>query len=67
MPIYEFQCMRCKTIREIRGKISTPDADFMVCNNCGGTIQVHKKVMSLCSFQLKGSGWAKEGYSKCKE
>ena len=60
MPIYEYQCNACGNTFEVffsSHKKSTK-AD---CPKCKGTTT---KKMSVNSFQLKGSGWAKDNYQK---
>lgn len=58
MPIYEYHCSGCNKDQEIIQKISDPI--LTVCPACGG--QLTKK-LSLSAFQLKGSGWYKDGYT----
>lgn len=58
MPIYEYQCLQCKTVHEIWQKIS--ERPLSVCSDCGGPLQ---KLVSLSSFQLKGGGWYADGYT----
>lgn len=57
MPIYEYRCEKCGNKFE---KIAKYD-DVVSCEICG---YVTKKVPPLSNFQLKGKGWAKDGYSK---
>lgn len=62
MPTYEFECPKCrKTIELVR---SMKDESVPLCceDNCGG-IEM-QQIISKSSFQLKGLGWAAEGYSK---
>jgi putative FmdB family regulatory protein len=58
MPIYEYQCVACGKILEKWQKIS--DDPVKVCPQCGGGMH---KLVSCCSFQLKGSGWYQTDYS----
>lgn len=58
MPIYEYHCRQCKKDHEIIQKFS--DSPLTICPACGGKLE---KKLSLSSFQLKGGGWYKEGYS----
>lgn len=52
MPLYEYQCQQCKKKFEILQKIySDPLTE---CIYCQGSI---KKLISVSSFQFKGSGW----------
>jgi putative FmdB family regulatory protein len=52
MPIYEYQCAACGRVVERWQKIS--EAPLTTCPDCGGGLS---KLISSCSFQLKGSGW----------
>ncbi|MBM4295041.1 MAG: zinc ribbon domain-containing protein [Deltaproteobacteria bacterium] len=58
MPIYEYQCVACGQVLEQWQKIS--DDPLQVCPQCGGSMH---KLVSCCSFQLKGSGWYQSDYS----
>ena len=58
MPIYEYECENCKDPVEIIQGIN--DAAKRKCPECGGKI---KRMVSRNSFQLKGGGWYKDGYS----
>lgn len=61
MPIYEYQCEKCKKHHEVTQKIT--DAPLTKCPECKGKL---KKLISLAGFQLKGGGWYKDGYSSPK-
>lgn len=52
MPIYEYQCLDCGKLFEILQKIS--DEPLRTCSHCSGRLN---RLISNCSFQLKGSGW----------
>lgn len=52
MPIYEYQCAACGRITEKWQNFS--EAPLTVCPDCGGNLN---KIISACTFQLKGSGW----------
>jgi len=60
MPIYEYRCSRCEHEFEVWQKMSDPPVK--VCPKC----HAHKveKLVSLSSFQLKGSGWYATDYGK---
>lgn len=58
MPIYEYMCSNCKEITEAWQKFSDPP--LSVCSKCGGEL---KKLISLNSFHLKGSGWYVTDYA----
>lgn len=59
MPIYEYICTDCGKEFEVIQKAS--EAPLTQCEACGGTLE---KKLSLTSFQLKGSGWYKDGYQQ---
>jgi len=58
MPIYEYQCTECGHCEERLQKISDPPVTE--CPNCKGGM---KKLMSMNSFHLKGSGWYVTDYA----
>jgi len=57
MPLYEYKCEVCSNIEESIEKINTEKIECPICNNTA------KRIISLSSFELKGSGWYKDGYS----
>jgi len=61
MPIYEYKCQKCGFLIEKIQKINDPPLEKCTLEECSpkGTL---KKVISKTSFQLKGSGWASDGY-----
>jgi putative FmdB family regulatory protein len=59
MPIYEYRCHKCGKTTEITQKFS--DQPMSRCPDCSGKVS---KIMSNCSFQLKGSGWYVTDYKK---
>lgn len=56
MPIYEYVCSPCGELAE---KLQKHNAPPPVCKQCDTPM---KKTVSVSGFQLKGSGWAKDGY-----
>lgn len=58
MPIYEYQCNKCRQVTEALQKFSDPA--LTECPYCKGRL---KKLMSLNSFHLKGSGWYVTDYA----
>ncbi|HOD35498.1 MAG TPA: zinc ribbon domain-containing protein [Syntrophales bacterium] len=52
MPIYEYQCRKCLKAFEVVQKVSDPE--LTSCKFCKGAV---KRMMSVTSFHLKGSGW----------
>lgn len=58
MPTYEYYCETCgKVTEEVLPKIM--NKTFTECKYCFG---VAKKIMSVSSFVLKGTGWARDNY-----
>lgn len=57
MPIYEYKCKKCGKEFEMFQGIADPAAKS--CKFCKGPVH---KLMSLSSFQLKGSGWYATDY-----
>ena len=58
MPIYEYDCFSCNQTLEAIQKVD--EKPLVSCPRCGATGM--KKRTSLNSFQLKGSGWYRDGY-----
>jgi putative FmdB family regulatory protein len=59
MPIYEYQCENCGKHFEIFQKIADPP--LTECRVCKGKLH---KLISQCSFHLKGTGWYVTDYKK---
>jgi len=58
MPIYEYECISCRTVLEVFQRMT--EDPLTTCPECSGPV---KKLMSMSSFQLKGGGWYADGYS----
>ncbi len=58
MPIYEYHCSQCGKEFEFMQKFSDPPKT--VCPECGGEL---KKLISQCTFHLKGTGWYATDYA----
>jgi len=56
MPVYEFEC-NCGHSFEELVKMGTKS---MECPKCR---EKASKIMSPCTFELKGGGWYADGYS----
>ncbi len=56
MPFYEFECS-CGNVTEEMVKVGTGE---IRCPICGGSA---RKIMSRCTFRLKGGGWYADGYA----
>ena len=59
MPIYEYRCDKCQRIIEVMQKFS--DKPLTRCPSCAGKIS---RLISNCSFHLKGTGWYVTDYKK---
>ncbi|MCX7857996.1 MAG: zinc ribbon domain-containing protein [Deltaproteobacteria bacterium] len=59
MPIYEYRCVDCGKIFEVFQKIT--EEPLNTCRFCNGKVQ---KLISQCSFHLKGTGWYATDYKK---
>jgi len=58
MPLYEYQCTKCKHRFEKIQKFSDPD--IKKCAECGGKVE---KLLSAPAVQFKGSGWYVTDYA----
>ena len=62
MPLYDFECEDCGYIEEILTSFAGATEIVLTCPNCEKEIM--KRKIGLSSFQLKGGGWYKDGYTK---
>ena len=58
MPIYEFECRKCKAHIEVFQKMS--DKPPVKCRKCGGRLE---RKLSAPAIQFKGSGWYVTDYA----
>jgi len=58
MPIYEFECRKCKNHLEVFQKMN--DKPPVKCAKCGGRLE---KLISASAIQFKGSGWYVTDYA----
>ena len=58
MPIYEYECLKCGKTTEAMQKISDPP--LAECCHCKGDV---RKLISMSTFHLKGSGWYVTDYA----
>ncbi|MFN2491812.1 MAG: FmdB family zinc ribbon protein [Pyrinomonadaceae bacterium] len=58
MPIYEFECQKCKAHLEVFQKMN--DKPPVKCKRCGGRLE---KQISASAIQFKGSGWYVTDYA----
>ena len=56
MPVYEFECPQ----GHITEKLTRMGTNRVQCSQC---TRRAKKIMSTCTFELKGGGWYADGYS----
>ena len=59
MPIYEFECRKCKAHIEVFQKVS--DKPPTKCRKCGGKLE---RKISAPAIQFKGSGWYVTDYAR---
>jgi len=59
MPIYEYQCTKCREVCEVLQKAK--DKPPEKCPKCGGPVI---KITSSPAIQFKGSGWYITDYAK---
>ena len=57
MPIYEYKCKNCGREFDVFQKITDPEVE--TCKFCNGPA---KKLISLTTFHLKGTGWSVTDY-----
>jgi putative FmdB family regulatory protein len=57
VPIYEYQCTNCGRTVEVMQRIT--DEPLQKCPTCKGKL---RRLISLTSFQLKGTGWYATDY-----
>jgi putative FmdB family regulatory protein len=60
MPVYEFEC-ECGHRFENLVRMGTAKEECPVCRKAA------KKIMSACTFELKGGGWYADGYASKKK
>ncbi len=57
MPIYEYECLKCGKTSEAMQRFSDPP--LTECSHCKGQL---RKLISMSTFHLKGSGWYTTDY-----
>jgi putative FmdB family regulatory protein len=60
MPVYEFEC-KCGLITEALVRMDTRSIECPKCHDKAD------KIISACSFELKGGGWYADGYASSKK
>ena len=61
MPFYDYECAACGLKWDEHQSITAKPTE--VCPQCA-TKEVKRIISTGTSFDLKGSGWAKDGYTK---
>lgn len=59
MPIYEYECRKCKAHIEVFNKMT--DKPPVKCRKCGGRLE---KMLSAPAIHFKGSGWYVTDYAR---
>lgn len=59
MPIYEYQCTKCREVCEVLQKAK--DKPLEKCPECGGPVV---KIISSPAIQFKGNGWYVTDYAR---
>ena len=59
MPVYEFECAKGHITEELV-PMGTKHTKCTKCNKKA------KKILSACTFELKGGGWYADGYSSTR-
>ena len=60
MPLYTYQCYECMNVQEVMRSVKDRDKS-VACDRC---MVSSERIIDLAAFQLKGGGWAKDGYGK---
>lgn len=69
MPLYVFKCTSCGKEQEVMQKYDAPPpvCDNDECLSKQGVTSAMIRQLGNTSFQLKGGGWYKDGYSSSKK
>ena len=59
MPLYEYQCRKCRHRFEKIEKVAGPHT--RKCPQCGGSVE---RLVALSAIQFKGSGWYVTDYGR---
>lgn len=59
MPLYEYECLKCRRHTERIEKLSGPH--IKKCPHCGGKLE---RVQAAPAIQFKGSGWYVTDYAR---
>jgi putative FmdB family regulatory protein len=62
MPVYQYECVACfLVVDQYFKRVHELTHEYYWCRQCEAQT-LHKRIISASSFQLKGKGWAKDGY-----
>ncbi len=64
MPIYQYACSDESCDGEAEALVLRGEGEPETCPKCGKAL---KRVVGKSSFQLKGGGWYKDGYTSTKD
>ena len=64
MPTYVYECPQCKKRFEFQLTVENRDKPPWHAHGSCDPITELKRIIAPTSFILKGTGWAKDGYSK---
>jgi len=63
MPIYTYQCYECGKVQEVMRSVKNRNKSI-ACDHC---MCASERIIDLAAFQLRGGGWARDGYSNKKQ
>ena len=61
MPIYEYKCTGCGSVKEEQRTMSSRDED-QVCSECGAK---SRRILSKSTPHFKGEGWETNDHKRC--
>lgn len=62
MPLYTYKCQTCSHEEDIFEKVTERAIEPKQCPKCGSKTFQRSTVPPSMVFQLKGTGWFKNGY-----
>lgn len=62
--IYEYECQRCGVFEHTQSINDPALEECPLCKEKGLSSEKPKRLISLSSFVLAGSGWSRDNYSK---
>jgi putative FmdB family regulatory protein len=66
VPLFDYKCSKCGTFNpDVFTKYGSTSKVF--CKSCGEAMPDEDKQISSSNFNLKGGGWANDGYAPKKE